>query len=1666
MQGPVDETDCNNWMNTVQSRVERELNWSSMTGKVQARVESGTCNVCSAPCSSCMHFNRARMGSNTDESSDEICRGNAASQFSVNEVNRLPSFMRRACDSLQHATSETSNPFSVNSSHDSFSENAESKANFRFLDMSEASEDVEMLPKLSAGGAVVEDQLPLKPDCISDQRTFSNKYEDSKGEEGHDDNISCISGTNDTNKSVGYVSRNDDRKNVACSSASVSCLGLERFGKVIQSQTASGSLDIQCDIGDSHNMCRRQTGYAEDSMRELPINLSTKLISRKLDSSVIPSPKYTDAGMSSSRVLSPCFHSRSGNSPSSSPSMKDLEEDPISHHQEKLPECAVNPLNSSLTEGVASESIFRHKSAANNCAEIVQDRECTLTGGGSDTPIKNYSKPVSDTKKNSGEPLDEALKCSDQNEHVEKLNESVELSNMKDPTLQAASGDESDESDIVEHDVKVCDICGDAGREDLLAICSRCSDGAEHTYCMREMLDKVPEGDWLCEECKFAEETGNQTPNKLETVDGNEKNDTVHTDLFDQLDTKDSDVEVNRTNKVNSSSQVTGKRNSDNFEVAPAAKRQAVETTLVSPKPSSPSRLGSLSRDSSFKSLDKGKVKSGHQISSGARANNDVLETVRSCTAASRFQTPRGVLLKSNSFSTSNLQPKVKPFDENLPQKQKGPRESATIDLKEGPTRMISKSMSFKAATLGRTNATEAKVKMLSSKVSHVQDQKGFRQMKERNNLERKNPSKLDRSLVSSITSSSTVSIPKGDQKLISRGEIILSNNRDLKAVHSDGKLTTLSKQMSNPNRKGSEIPLVSVGATSANGTSSSSAEQKLSQVSLKDEPSPSSSLTAERPSNIVSGILQDGLPQSRESINLGEKTRDNSGIRSRSSITTGGKGVSGQKSKEIGHAAQYSTIGSPRVSTVDVSAGKGSREEINKGSKLRAAIEAAMLKKPGIYRKNRLPDQSDELSTSSTDMNPATASQDQLSGPSKNVISGEGIHDPHAIPQICTASSSKQPAISDVKQFNVHLTETECSSRVGDCDSNALSDGKLTIKDLPSHASAGLAVPLKMPAIPEHEYIWQGAFEVRKSGKLPDLCNGIQAHLSTFASPKVIEIVSKFTHKVPLDEVPRSSTWPSQFHDSGTKDDNIALYFFAKDIESYERSYKCLLESMMKNDLALKGNFDGIELLIFPSNRLPEKSQRWNMLFFLWGVFRGRRVKCLDHTSGSLNKLHIPSLNAVPHDKDPPTAVMSISENLCTVGRLDKDSSELERSGSVSKSSFNPVAGVKLPILSSSEKINGDCDIKISDIDHIHVDLEENARQPYCELNSHSLSKSPTGSAQTCPEIRCTSAPLESGLILKPVVDFWFVEEQSYAECKLEAELQHFVTVTGAVMSAGKEEILDKKECKMKFEKNLEDDGLMDTQAAELDGTQTRVATMKELDGLQLNHKKRLRPDSAEVDLQSSSNGTIQAMPWNDANSALVDGGNASKKLKTAFSEMYGCNSTRTTGFVADLNEPGKSSPDEGKQFGTFDETASPENSGTSERHFFPVDSCNMEETQLGDISIPWKVPLSADEDQLHDGSPNLELALGAEKKPRKRAMVPFLVGIVDKKNEQDKPPDMLMPKEDEDDASASLSLSLSFPFSDKEQTVKPVSKTEQLLPERHHVNTSLLLFGGFPDG
>ena len=366
-----------------------------MSKRVHMRGESGTCTVCSAPCSSCMHWNRALMGSKIEEFSDESCRVNVASQYSVNESGTLSSLKGRASDSLQHTTSETSNLLSVNSSHDSFSENADSKATLRSSVVSNASEDVEMLPKLTSGGTIAEDQHSSKPQCVLDQRTFSNMYEESKAVEGHDDNISCVSRANDANVAVGNHNRN-----INSSTASISSLGSQGSGK------------------------------------------ATYL--NKLGSSEIPSSKDVDADSSSPKVRSPYSLSHSAKSFSCNTNFMDLEKNPSSDIHGKVLDCSMGHINSSETNEATSDFVSVQKSVA--C-------KGSLIGGSSEVSMKNNPKSEAETDKDSGDPPDEALKSSNQDEHDDKSNEVVELPDMQEPPVQSVSGDESDESDILEQDV-------------------------------------------------------------------------------------------------------------------------------------------------------------------------------------------------------------------------------------------------------------------------------------------------------------------------------------------------------------------------------------------------------------------------------------------------------------------------------------------------------------------------------------------------------------------------------------------------------------------------------------------------------------------------------------------------------------------------------------------------------------------------------------------------------------------------------------------------------------------------------------------------------------------------------------------------------------------------------------------------------------------------------------------------------------------------------------------------------------------------------------------------------------------------------------------------------------------------------------------------------------
>ncbi|XP_061352506.1 protein PARALOG OF AIPP2-like isoform X2 [Gastrolobium bilobum] len=989
-------------------------------------LESGTCNVCSAPCSSCMHLNRAFMGSKAEEFSDENCR--------LGEAN-------------QHSMGETSNMHSVNSSHDSLSENAESR------------------------------------------RALSENYQDSKCLEGLDDSTSCISRVSNASLVSGSHQISSDRINISCSSASVSRLG------------------------------------AEGSRSGPSVGMSEILSSKDAD---IP---------------------------------------------ENLSECCMENVDSSLTKERAPIIVSSEKSLA--------DRDNPINGTAK-VSVKIYPKSESDTDNNVGDAKDEDHKFSAHDGLHEKAEEQVKS--------QPQSEDESDDSDVVEHDIKVCDICGDAGREDLLAICSRCSDGAEHTYCMRERLQKVPEGDWLCEECKYAEETANQ---RL-------------------------DVEEKIIHKVSSTSQICGKRPSESVEVATSSKRQALESSTGSPKSSSPKRIVSLSRESSFKSLDKGKVKPGRQIPIRNRPGGGDIELARSVSTGSRSQTAKSTLLKSSSFNNFNSKPRVKPFDEVVPQKQKGGGEHTSRNM-DSPAGMISKSVSFKSSNLGRSSATESKVKMLSSKSGTAHDLKGSRNGKESGAFDRKFLSRVDRPLGCS-TMASLVSTSKVDLNVTPRGETAkpsaVNNNRDFK-VNQDGKLSSLSKSMSNISHR-----------------------------------SPDPQVCSERTSTNVDETQQDGLPRSRETANQVDKTKDSCSDRVWSGVTDASKGPFCHKCKDFVHATECCIFGNTQEFGVEVSvtATSTSKEDIHKGNRLKAAIQAALLRRPEIQKKKEVPDQTDEFPTSGADLNCEITSQDQVLVSNKNSTSTAEINASQERLENSGFETSKCLSTYDLKQHS--FSPTDFCSQPRKSDSVGPASGKPAVRDLPNHALAISRVLSKISAIPEYENIWQGVFQVHRSGKPPELYTGIQAHLSTCASPKVFEVVNKFLPEISLNEVSRLSTWPSQFNQGGAKEDNIALYFFAKDIESYERHYKGLLDHLIRNDLALKGIFDGFELLIFASNQLPENSQRWNMLFFLWGIFRGRRI----NHSDSAKKIFIPSLNVMSNENNFPTAVMTLSETRCSPKRMDEE--------------------------------------------------------------------------------------------------------------------------------------------------------------------------------------------------------------------------------------------------------------------------------------------------------------------------------------------------------------------------------------------------------------------------
>ncbi|XP_040384059.1 uncharacterized protein LOC102719988 isoform X2 [Oryza brachyantha] len=1169
------------------------------------KAESGTCNVCCAPCSSCLHRNISLTDSNMDCGSSQTCF--ARSETKNHSFVRSDKGLR-----FKGKGGENDDEFSATSSPASYSENGENKVMGR-----------------SSVAADSEVDKPAK------RRRLVNHGSRSPRIECHDDSNSCVTGVSAAGKLL-----LDKKKDKLSTSASSRDLTGNYKDHGINSHNRLKNYCIEESTGKKRSDVHVMHRSSSDKALPADSPFATKKLLR------------TQSSLSASHGLSSKKPTQGfGNS-----------QDNLAHQS-----CEKASLNKNVERSLGGKS---------EPSVLGGERHNMMTSGG--TSSSNKIKAGS-LKKN----LENGTSCSRNGslEHADiQSNDAVNRNkNDKQEQNQAFSMDTGSrrklntQNDVMTDsgnsegliDVNVCDICGDVGREYLLATCTRCLEGAEHTYCMRVKLEKVPDGEWLCEECQLKEDQSqtksNDGTSTIKILDGknqnsesmsnpktlkvvvndldsqqiicgkpvstdplsgsNQKLHLVSTDLearqvkcatptaerldgrnkhsgtmgnhkrlqvvtsglearqstcstptpgsFDKKNqgvdkkSQSSEVLLNRK-KLRVATDMDSPLSNEGVRSPPKSCKRYAENTLSSTprllKTESPRKHDVLSRENSFKSSNKGSFKSSDNAQMRTQAVNSSVNLPRSYSLGSLANvktpvpSPRGVVSKQTSFNSSNHEPKVKQLAEPVVSKLKPSKHSPRDPREQGTIRKVFKSGSFKHESSVCKDSSSSKEKQ---SVHSSQNEKP----------------------------------------------------RILKPV----KPTNLLERRASFNLKKPNIP---------------------------SSPRPDSSIKSGDPRN------DQDSPRPGPSI---LKSSKKTGIveKKRSSILS--------KSEKQGILVRSST---GVASSKDICAVKAS-DPLIEMDKIKTDNTDNACETPLVLVKNddEMPTKPEGLAMPSTSMTQRSFLQEIApTSSSEDFPSEEVHHEEHIIQSVGNGSSKSAVAVQASKDIlpgspQGHLVVHNPNNP--DSKLNDLNLKQESFVDLYSAVEGSFGALV----IPEQTYIWQGTFEVSRPGNSPEMYDGFQAHLSACASPKVLEVVKQLPQRIQLAEVPRRSSWPLQFKEVKPNEDSIALYFFAKDVESYERAYGKLLKNMLAGDLSLAAKISDIELLIFTSDKLPEKAQRWNGLLFFWGVFHARKansstellVKGMDQSP--LEQINEPANQLVCSPKMPQS--LGIDLNECPIDEL-----------------------------------------------------------------------------------------------------------------------------------------------------------------------------------------------------------------------------------------------------------------------------------------------------------------------------------------------------------------------------------------------------------------------------
>lgn len=162
-----------------------------------------------------------------------------------------------------------------------------------------------------------------------------------------------------------------------------------------------------------------------------------------------------------------------------------------------------------------------------------------------------------------------------------------------------------------------------------------------------------------------------------------------------------------------------------------------------------------------------------------------------------------------------------------------------------------------------------------------------------------------------------------------------------------------------------------------------------------------------------------------------------------------------------------------------------------------------------------------------------------------------------------------------------------------------------------------------------------------------------------------------------------------------------------------------------------------------------------WNMLFFLWGVFRGRRI----NQSDSAEKNCISCLNMMPVKKDFPSAIMTLSEIHCSPTRMDDKSIAGDRTCMV------------LPSTSLDQNqatVTRNSDVQESNPDQTHSNSHGNLEQD-AKMDTKPTSSSLASGAQFCQELKSTGSSMVMFISLYElfsILMFLFTIDINYVWC------------------------------------------------------------------------------------------------------------------------------------------------------------------------------------------------------------------------------------------------------------------------------------------------------------